>query len=92
MTQATGILEVIEFVKQLVVVVGQSLEDGKVDFRDALRLAQLWSPAKVALADLGKIPAELKSLETADIQQIVDALVSLATVATGEWSKVHVAA
>lgn len=75
MSNVKPLTDVVALIAQAGVVASQVLADGKVDFRDILKLAQLWEPAKVAIPELKDIPAAIHSLDADGISEVLNAVV-----------------
>lgn len=81
-------LEVLEFAKDLAVEVKAILADGRVTIFDIPQLAKLWSPLKDALQNINLVPAEMKDLDAAEVQALMNESVAVAAA----WAEVFVPA
>ena len=70
---AVGIKELKELVKfglKLGEALGKALEDGKINLVDALKFLPVLKDLKIALEGASEIPAELKDLDEAELQEL----------------------
>lgn len=91
MTSPKELLEVLELVRAAGVEMQEIFADGKVGLTDLQDVAQLWAPAKAAVMDANKIPAEVQAvLATGDLQAIEELVSKLVAIADA-WVKAFAA-
>lgn len=79
MADIKNTLEVLELARQAGVTTAEVLADGKVGLTDLPKLAKLWSPAKAALEGVSVIQEEVKDLDAAEVTQLINSAVAVAT-------------
>lgn len=88
MADVKNTLEVLELARQAGVTAAEVLADGKIGITDLPKLAKLWAPARAALEGISLIPDEVSDLDGAEVTQLVNASVAVATA----WMAVFTAA
>lgn len=79
MADIKNTLEVLELARVAGVTAGEVLADGKFTLLDLPKLAKLWAPAKAALEGVNMIAEECADLDGAEVSQLVNASVAVAT-------------
>lgn len=72
-------LEVLEMARVAGVTASEIMADGKLGLSDLPKLAKLWAPAKAALEGVNLIASECSDLDGAEVTQLVNAAVAVAT-------------
>jgi hypothetical protein len=78
-TDIHAITEIFDVVDVALADVKAALADGKVDWTDAMKFTNLWSPVKKALSDVTLAAAEAKGMDGDDVQVLLSRAVQVVT-------------
>jgi hypothetical protein len=92
MADIKGTLEMLTLVETVAVDFKAVLADGKADWTDIPKLANLWAPARDALTDLPKIPGEIHDLSVDEVKAILSKLVEVVQACVAVFPHVPAAA